>query len=101
MYYDKPSVDRIDPNKGYEMDNIQILSWRENRRKGDKEVSLKKQKPIFVCDMTGTRLKRFNSIKEAVIKLGLNQSLVSSVLGGKRNHTGGYKFIYENSDLLK
>lgn len=30
-----PSIDRIDSNKGYEVDNLQIISWRANRIKND------------------------------------------------------------------
>ena len=32
---DSPSIDRIDSNKGYEVNNIQIMSWRANRIKND------------------------------------------------------------------
>lgn len=32
---DSPSVDRIDPTKGYTKDNIVIVSWRANRIKGN------------------------------------------------------------------
>lgn len=32
---DSPSMDRIDSNRGYEPDNIQIISWRANRIKND------------------------------------------------------------------
>jgi len=101
MYYDKPSVDRINANRGYTLDNIQIMSWKENRRKGDKEVARKKWKPIIMCDMDGTHLKKYVSIKSAVEDTGYNQGLISMVLKGHRNHTGGFKFIYQNPELLK
>lgn len=93
-------MDRINPNGGYTFDNIQVMSWRKNRRKGDAEVSVKKWKPVIMCDMNGKKIKRFNSVKEATIKMRLNQGLVSETLRGRRNHTGGYKFIYENPDLI-
>lgn len=32
---DSPSIDKIDPSKGYTLDNIQVLSWRANRIKND------------------------------------------------------------------
>lgn len=32
---DSPSIDRIDPTKGYTKDNIHIISWRANRIKND------------------------------------------------------------------
>ncbi|MEK6880476.1 MAG: hypothetical protein AABY22_12745 [Nanoarchaeota archaeon] len=100
-YYDKPSIDRKDANVGYTKKNVQMMTWRQNRVKGNKEVSLKKLKPIIALDLDGNKVKAFPSIKSAVMALGLNQGLISSVLTGKRKHTGGYKFIYENPELLK
>lgn len=33
-----PSIDRIDPSKGYTPDNIRIISWRANKLKSDASV---------------------------------------------------------------
>jgi len=99
-YYDVPTIDRIDAYKGYEKNNIQILSWLENRKKGDKECAIKKWKPIIMTDMDGNKIKRFESIKRCANETGLNYSLIILVCQGKRNHTGGYKFIYDNPELL-
>jgi len=33
-----PSIDKIDHNKGYTLDNVQILSWRANRLKVDATI---------------------------------------------------------------
>lgn len=35
---DSPSVDRIDPSKGYTKDNIVVVSWRANRIKGNATI---------------------------------------------------------------
>lgn len=100
-FSDKPSIDRIDPYKGYTVENIQILSCSENRAKGVLEVAIKKHKPIIALDLKGNFIERFRSLKDAAILLNLNQGLISAVLTGKRTHTGGYKFVYENPELLK
>jgi len=34
-----PSIDKIDPNKGYTLDNVQIISWRANRLKADASIN--------------------------------------------------------------
>lgn len=33
--WDKPSLDRIDPSKGYSKDNIRLVTWRVNHCKGE------------------------------------------------------------------
>lgn len=55
-----------------------------------------------VYQMIGNRIvRRFKSQREAVIKTGISQGNMSGVLTGKRETAGGYKFIYENPELLK
>jgi hypothetical protein len=33
-----PSIDKIDPSKGYTLDNVQVISWRANRLKADATI---------------------------------------------------------------
>lgn len=35
MQQDSPSLDKMDPSKGYTPDNIWVISWRANRMKSD------------------------------------------------------------------
>lgn len=102
----KPSIDRKNPLLGYSFDNIQVVTYKFNRDKGDKEKEILWGIPIIQCDLNGKEIKRFSSIKQAVIYLNIKQPNISSVLLGHRKKTCGYKFkyqsnIYNNPELLK
>lgn len=94
----KPSIDRISNKRGYDKDNMQWLTWSENRYKQNMERRSRKGPVIQLID--GVVVKRFSSQREAAKKTGLSQGNLSSVLNGKRDTVGGYKFIYENPELL-
>lgn len=94
----KPTIDRINNKKPYTKTNVHWLPWCENRYKQTMERRSRKRAVIQLKN--GKEVARFKSQREAVKKTGLNQSLVSAVLNGKRNHTGGYHFIYSNPELL-
>lgn len=94
-----PTVDRINSKKGYTLDNIQFLTWEDNRYK--QRMERRSRKGVVIQLKDGVEVARFKSQKEAVKKTGFNQSLISAVLNGRRNNTGGYQFIYENPELLK
>lgn len=94
----KPSIDRISNKKGYLKDNIQWLTWAENRYKQTME---RRSRKGIVHQMIGNKIiATFKSQREAVIKTGLSQGDMSMVLNGKRQTCGGYKFIYSNPELL-
>lgn len=95
----KPSLDRIDKNKSYSVGNTQMLTWAENRYKQTMERRTRKG---AVLQLMGNKIiKRFISQRQAVLLTGISQGNMSSVLNGKRETAGGYKFIYESPDLLK
>ncbi|RXT17764.1 hypothetical protein BVJ53_14175 [Lacticaseibacillus chiayiensis] len=97
----KPSVDRINPYKGYEFSNMQWLSWNENYLKGVAEVSEKKHKPIIMLK-NGVEIGKFKSVKDAQYFLGLKSNGdITLVLQGKRNTVNGYAFRFEDKQLLE
>ena len=100
-YYKKPSIDRKNPDYGYSLDNIQIMSWEDNRRKGDLENSKRITTAIIMCDFEGNIIKEFNSVKQAVNETGLSQGNIVMCCQGKRRHTGGYVFKYRGDKFRK
>ena len=92
----KPSLDRINRNKPYTMQNTQMMTWEENRFKQIMERRNRKGAVIQLKD--GQEIAHYRSQREAVRVTGLNQGLVSEVLNGKRHKTGGYSFVWAGGD---
>ncbi len=95
----KPSIDRISNKKGYTKENIQWLTWSENRYKQSMERRCRKGK---VFQMQGDKvIKIHRSQRQAVIDTGISQGNISGCLNGKRRTAGGYNWKYENPELLE
>lgn len=101
QYYDVPSIDRKNPELGYTLENIQIMTWRENREKGDKENAIRFTTAIVMNDMEGNFIKEYDSIKKASSELGISQGLISMCCQGKRKHTKGFVFKYRGDKFKK
>lgn len=87
-YGDMPSVDRIDNNKGYYLNNIQFITHSDNVSKGNKETKTgKTHKPSNfkkVILKKGKTVKIFNSGKEACDFLNIDRTRVSNAI--KKQH---------------
>jgi len=95
----KPSIDRILNGKGYTKDNVQWLTWSENRYKQIMERRCRKGP---VLQMQGDKLiRKHKSQRAAVISTGITQANISACLNGKRSNAGGYSWSYENPELLE
>ena len=90
----KPSFDRIDVKKDYSFDNLQIITWQENKTKGHSECGILRTTPVFQTDSQGNILRRYNSIKEACEDTGCTPSCVVGVCRGKKENTKGFYFKY-------
>jgi len=50
--WQRPSIDRIDSKKGYSLGNIQLMTWKENWKKGHIDI-IKNPLPQNVTGVTG------------------------------------------------
>ena len=97
---ERPSIDRIDCLNGYQFQNMQILTAKRNRKKGDKEKIILWGKPVRQMDNNGVVVAKYPNIKKAMEITKINKNNISSVLNGKRKTAGGYCWEYESPDLL-
>jgi len=87
----KPSIDRIDSSKGYSINNIQIMTWSENRKKGDKEKS---KTSVHCYTKEGVYLRTFTSVKDASEKTSCSISGINACCNLRRGSNNGYTFRY-------
>lgn len=92
----KPTIDRINQKSGYEVGNIQWMTWADNRYKQRMEVNLIRARRVgrFLGDKL---LEEYTSVSDAVRKSGVMQGNLSSCLSGKRKTASGYVWKYTDS----
>lgn len=93
-YREKPSIDRIDPRKGYTLDNVQVVTWAENHTKGKTEASITHGIEVVQLDMDGHEIGRFLSIRIAAEQTGACESSIPKVCDGRYTQCGGYRWRY-------
>jgi len=90
----RPSFDRKDCTKPYTLDNLQLMTWADNKLKGRSELIKTRRTQVIMCDLEGKELQRFDSTKEAALVSGCHQSSITQVCQGKLFQTSGYKWKY-------
>lgn len=101
--YTKPSVDRLDNNKGYTLNNIRLVTWKQNDDQGNKDIRkgilIHKVNPqlsvIATCKKTNKTIE-FSSIINAERETGISNSNISKCCRGIRNSAGGYTWKYKH-----
>ena len=101
----RPSCDRLDNSKGYTFDNIELVTWAENKKRANidtKQGSLgSTQTPVYQYSPDGNFIAYHISQSEAERTTGINQQNISAVCRHLLQHTGGYRWFYEEQLSLK
>ena len=101
----KPSCDRIEDDKPYSFDNIELKTYGENRSKYSMQkvlgIAVKNDcKPILQYGLDGVFIKEFHSIAQACRDLGVVSGAVSRVCVGRLQQHHGWVFKYKVSDSI-
>lgn len=100
-----PSIDRLDDRYGYSLDNIQLVTWKQNNTKQYEEIGEEHNNKYTVgvvqYDLEGNKLKEFISVAEASRNTRIAQAgIINCCKGtnGKKNiyRAGQYQFRYAN-----
>jgi len=78
-----------------------MITWAENRFKQAKLDGKRGRKPPVLQLLGDKVIARFQSQRDVIKKLGINQGNLSMVLNGRRRTVNGYRFVYEDSWLEK
>ena len=99
----KPSIDRIDNNGNYTLENCRYLEFSENRIRANSKHSKeaienmrkasKRKRPVSMFK-DGTLIRKFQSLSEASRETGNDVSTIWGALSGRYNHCGGYQWEY-------
>lgn len=100
-----PQVNHIDCDPSN--NNIDNLEWCtasyncQYREKYGVSMTEARGHHLYAVNLNTCRVLYFRSQNEAARKLGLNVGHINNVLKGHRNHTGGYLFTEDESELTK
>ena len=103
--WSRPSCDRIDDYKPYTLDNIRLVTWRENMERAHLDIkngiNNKVNKAVVQSKLDGTFVRDWYSIRQAEREEGFNHGAISQCCLGRAKSAGGFKWSYNNAVLDK
>ena len=98
-----PSLDRLDTRKGYELNNLELVTWRVNQDRAyrDRKAGVGRMaddnEPIVQLDANGNYDNEYVSVSEAARQTGINRGNISSSKDGRLKTAGGSKWVSKTS----
>lgn len=90
----KPTCDRLDDYLPYTLDNLQLLTWKENKDKYALDAkegrNTKTAKAVICYDLNGKYIAEYHSIIEASRVTLINRTSISKSSANKDVTAGGY-----------
>jgi hypothetical protein len=96
-----PSIDRLDDFKGYSLDNIQLVRWKDNNekmykhRKEGKRIT-RQNRRVEQVSLSGAHIAFYPSIAFAARATGITRTNINGLCAGKPSvkTVGGYLWRY-------
>jgi len=101
----RPSIDRLDDSIGYTINNIQLMTWDENKAKSNKDMRSGKlrhghnpQKAVRKFTKDGEFIAEYVSVCEASRKTGIHSGNISNCCTGKKHckSAGGFIWLFKD-----
>ena len=95
-----PSIDRLDNTKGYSFENMQVITWKNNKEKDwqSKEhqdtTHMTKTTKRQVARKLNNEIKYYESISQASKENNISTSIICECCQGKRKTGKGYRWYY-------
>ena len=100
-----PSIDRLDNSKGYSFDNIELVTWKENNKRGNRDMRLGKvlngvspQIPVSQFTLEGKFIRDFVSVAEAQRHLNRPYLKITNACRGEYKQAGGFIWKFKNKE---
>jgi hypothetical protein len=90
----KPSVDRINPDGPYSLDNIQVRERWDNVR----ESRRRPKRPVIGVNVRTKKQKRFASVTEAANFVDGHKSNIVAACGKENKTAHGWRWQYQGRD---
>jgi hypothetical protein len=99
----KPSIDRISNFKSYTKDNIQLMTWEENRKKANECLRNGTSRFEYVgvtqLSKEGEPIKEFLNSRQAERELGIVYTNIHNCCKGRRPFAGGFRWKFTEKEI--